>query len=125
MAQKQAQQMSREEMERCIQNCLDCRRICMETIGYCLQMGGRHSEPAHIRLLIDCAEICQTSADFMIRHSELHTSSCALCAEVCEACAEDCAQFLGDERMAACADMCRRCAESCRKMAETELRKAA
>lgn len=118
-------QMSQGEMEQCIQNCLDCYRTCLETINYCIWMGGTDSEPAHIRLLMDCAVICQASANFMIRHSDLHNRTCALCAEVCEACAEDCETFAGDAEMAACAEICRRCAESCRKMAGTQRRKAA
>jgi hypothetical protein len=110
-------QMS-EEMQRCIQACLDCHRICLETVTHCLQMGGKHADPAHIRLLLDCAEICQTSANFMLRGSDLHGRTCAVCAEVCERCAQDCAQF-DDAQMKACAEACRRCAESCRRMAGT------
>jgi hypothetical protein len=31
-------------------------------------------------LLLDCAEICQTAANFMLRNSELHSRTCAVCA---------------------------------------------
>ena len=106
-----------EEMQRCIQHCLDCHSICSETISYCLGHGGRHVEAAHIRLLLDCAEICQTSANFMLRASDLHGRTCEVCAEVCERCAQDCEQFGDDAAMQACAEMCRQCAESCRRMA--------
>jgi hypothetical protein len=106
-----------EQVQRCIKECLGCHSLCLETLTYCLQQDGRHSEKDHIRLLIDCAEVCQTSANFMLRGSPLHPRSCGLCAEVCERCAEDCAKFGGDAQMQACADSCRRCAESCRKMA--------
>ena len=118
------QQMDKE-MERCIQNCLACYRICLETINYCLEKGGRHAEPGHIRLLLDCAEVCQTSAGFLIRQSDLHSNVCEICAEICEICAEDCAEFSSDVQMAACAEACRRCAESCRRMSGTQGRKAA
>ena len=75
-----------------------------------------HAEPAHIRLLSDCAEICQTSANFMLRGSELHSRTCGVCAEVCERCATECDRMGDDAQMKVCADMCRRCAESCRQM---------
>lgn len=75
-----------------------------------------HSEPAHIRLMLDCAEICQTSANFMLRGSDLHASTCGVCAQVCEQCATDCDRMGDDAQMKACADMCRRCAETCRQM---------
>src|SRR5688572_31052060 len=105
-----------DEMLRCIELCLDCHKACVQTIPYCLQQGGHHAEANHIRLMMDCAEICQTSANFMLRGSDLHQHTCAACAEVCERCAADCATMAGDTRMAACAEMCRRCAESCRRM---------
>lgn len=104
-------------MQMCIQNCLDCHRICLQTITHCLQKGGKHAAPEHIRLLWDCAEICQTSANFILRGSSFHGDTCNVCAEICRACAEDCANFPDDEEMQACADMCRRCAESCQEMA--------
>lgn len=107
-----------EEMLHCIEVCSDCHKACLQTVPYCLQMGGRHAEPNHIRLMMDCAEICQTSANFMLRGSDLHTFTCGACAEVCERCYRDCAAMAdNDTRMAACAEMCRRCAESCREMA--------
>jgi hypothetical protein len=105
------------DMEACIRNCQDCHRICLETIPHCLKKGGRHADPAHIRLLIDCAQICATSADFMIRGSPLHKASCGACATVCAACAEDCEGMADDAAMKRCAEACRRCAESCRQMA--------
>ena len=106
-----------QSMQECIQNCTDCHRICVETAAYCLQMGGKHADPAHIRTLLDCAEICQTSANFMLRGSEFHARTCAVCAEICEACAMACAAMGEDAQMQACAVACRRCAESCRQMA--------
>ena len=117
MAQTATHQMS-PEMENCIRNCLECHRICLATVAHCLQMGGRHAEPSHVRLLMDCAQICLTSADFMIRGSHLHGRTCAVCAEVCEACAQDCERVDGDDpMMRQCIEICRRCAESCRQMA--------
>jgi hypothetical protein len=104
------------EMQECIQNCLDCHSACLNTSIYCLQQGGQHGEAAHIALMLDCAEICQTSANFMLRQSALHMRTCALCAEVCHMCGMDCQRFADSEQMQACAAMCRRCAESCQRM---------
>lgn len=109
--------MHTAEMQACIDNCTRCHAICVETMTHCLKQGGRHADPAHIRLLADCAQICATSADFMLRGSDLHGRTCAACAEVCDRCAESCERMDDDEMMKACADECRRCAESCRRMA--------
>jgi hypothetical protein len=109
-------QMS-QEMVRCIEECQACHNICLESVQHCLKMGGKHAEPHHIRLLLDCAEICQTSANFMLRMSDLHGRTCGVCAEVCERCAEDCEKFTEDRMMQQCAEVCRSCAASCREMA--------
>ena len=105
-----------EQMRQCIRECVDCHSVCLQTITHCLSLGGPHAEVGHIRLLSDCAEICQTSANFMLRDSDLHVRTCGVCAEICERCAEDCERF-DDARMQLCADTCRRCANSCRQMA--------
>jgi hypothetical protein len=105
------------EIRECIDNCQNCHAICQETVSHCLQKGGPHAAPDHIRLLLDCVQICATSADFMLRGSDLHTYTCGVCAEVCELCAQDCERFGDDEMMRRCAEICRRCAESCRRMA--------
>ena len=118
MTHATAHQMS-GDMQQCIQECLNCHSVCLATVPYCLQMGGEHATAAHIGLLLDCAEICQTSANFMLRGSTFHTRTCGVCAEVCERCAQDCDQFGDDAQMKACADACRRCAASCRRMAAT------
>jgi hypothetical protein len=104
-------------MRRCIQECQSCHSICLETVTHCLQQGGAHAEPEHIRLMLDCVEICQTSANFMLRGSDLHPLTCGTCAEVCERCAADCERLGEDELMRRCAEACRRCADSCRRMA--------
>jgi hypothetical protein len=105
-----------QEMQECIQNCLSCHGICLNTVTHCLQMGGVHAEASHIRLMLDCAEICQTSANFMLRNSNLHHMTCGVRAEICTRCAEDCERF-DDPQMRACAKMCRQCADSCQRMA--------
>jgi hypothetical protein len=107
-----------QHMRGCIEHCSNCHNICLETAMHCLQMGGKHAEAGHIRALLDCAQICATSADFMLRGSEMHARICGVCAEACERCAEACERIAdGDELMLRCAELCRRCAESCRQMA--------
>jgi hypothetical protein len=106
-------------LEQCIENCTRCHRICLETAAlHFREEGGTGKVPeSHIRLLLDCAEICQTSANFMLRGSELHSRTCGVCAEVCERCARDCERLSDDAHMRACAEACRRCADSCKHMA--------
>ena len=107
-----------QKMEQCIKNCEQCHHICMETMTHCLKLGSKHAAPDHILLLQDCIQICQTSADFMLRGSARHRYTCAACSEICEQCADDCTRLdPNDSMMKQCAEMCRRCADSCRQMA--------
>jgi hypothetical protein len=100
----------------CIRACQLCFETCLSTAeGHCLEQGGEHVAPAHLRLMHDCAGICQVAASFMLRDSTFHPRTCALCAEVCAACADDCERF-DDERMQLCAEVCRQCAQACREM---------
>ena len=109
-----------DEMRRCAEECHRCHDVCLETIQHCLHMGGKHAEPHHIRLMMDCVQICHTSGDFMLRGSDLHAHTCRACAAVCQRCAEDCERVdAQDQHMRACAEACRRCADSCRRMAES------
>jgi hypothetical protein len=106
------------DMQQCIHDCLDCSSLCFATVPHCLEMGGEHASRDHVVTLLACAEICQTSANFMLVHSPLHGRTCGVCAEACDRCAESCERLANsDEQMMACAATCRQCAESCRKMA--------
>lgn len=106
-----------DAMRDCIEECSSCHDVCVETMAHCLVLGERHGDERVVRLLIDCAEICQASANFMLRRSDLHAHTCAACAAVCERCAQACEHFASDADMQACAQACRSCAESCRRMA--------
>ena len=102
-------------MQDCIDNCLRCYSVCLRmAMNHCLEAGGKHTEPAHFRLMMACAEICRTSAHFMLIGTGHHKHTCRECAEICTECAADC-ERVGD--MQECVDACRSCAESCREMA--------
>ena len=105
----------------CIDICLKSHRMCLETARYCTEKGGAHVAPAHLALLLDCAEMCQTTANSLLRSSPQHGVICGACAQLCEACAKDCDAFAGDEQMARCAATCRDCARDCRDMVNMPL----
>lgn len=105
-----------DPMKEAIDSAKNCQQVCQETLEYCRSKGGDHAEEAHLKLLEDCAKICETAVDFMERGSTYHGQICGLCADICEACAEDCDKFEGDEQMQKCAEACRTCAEHCRAM---------
>ena len=104
------------QMQECIDNCKSCHAMCLSHASqHCLEVGGKHTEPSHLRLMLDCAQICATSADFMLRGSAYHALTCGVCAQICEACAASCEQVGG---MDDCVQACRKCAQSCAQMAQ-------
>lgn len=105
-------------MQSCIAVCSHCHEICLHTaMTHCLAVGGEHVETTHFRLMLNCAEVCQMSANFLLSHSAFHQQITAICSDICEACAKSCEQVGGMED---CVKACRECAESCRKMADTK-----
>jgi|APAra7269096870_1048528.scaffolds.fasta_scaffold04181_2 hypothetical protein len=100
----------------CIDDCLSCYRICLETaMNHCLVIGGRHLEKEHFKLMMACADLCRTTASIMLIDIEQHRIVCEACATICAACAKSCEE-VGD--MEICAAACQSCATTCQKMAD-------
>src|SRR5262249_33707093 len=106
--------MHTNEMTACIEACQRCSAACLQTaMHHCLEVGGKHTEPKHFRLMMACVEVCRTSAALMMIGSPSHLMQCDLCARICEECATDCERIGG---MQECVQACRACAEECRQM---------
>ena len=107
------------DMHDCIEACRSCHDTCLAmAMNHCLELGGKHVAPEHFKLMMNCAEICQTSLNFMLSDSTLRHSVCAVCAEVCEACALSCERV---GQMNECIKACNLCAEKCRQMAGNQM----
>lgn len=109
--------MEHRDMAACLEHCAECERICIETIAAVMARPDQRVDSALLRTLMDCADICGTSARFLMRQSDLHGATCGACANVCAACAAACEAIAGHEALARCAQSCRRCAASCEEMA--------
>src|SRR5687767_13044652 len=106
------------EMQGCINACSYCHQICIRmAMNHCLELGGKHTAPEHLKLMINCAEICQTCVNFMLSNSPFHHIICQACAKICKACANDCEQ-IGD--MDECIKACQQCAQKCENMESLE-----
>lgn len=105
-------------MAACIDACTACHRACTETVRAFLDKDSGHMASEHVTVLLDCAQLCATSADFMLRGSHAHAVTCRACAEVCRACATSC-RGVGGAQLEACAAACDACADSCEAMVST------
>jgi hypothetical protein len=95
-----------------------CHQICLHTaMNHCIETGGKHIKAKHLRLMLNCAEICQLSANFQLTGSHFLNRLYELCAEICEACATECDEI---GHMDTCVEACQRCADSCRQMLSTQ-----
>lgn len=103
------------EMRACIDRGEACHDVCQEV----MIVASESADPAQtaiITTLLDCAEMCQTAKNLMLRASALHLTACRACGEAAERCAEAC-ETLASQDYAACARECRRCAQACAEMA--------
>lgn len=117
MKHERAAHLDRHVQE-CVADCLDCFEAASECIAYCLGRGREHPCVTQLALFMDCAAICQLSADFLLRGSGMHHLTCAVCGTICERCAIECERIdPSDGHWRRCADACRRCAESCHDLA--------
>ena len=75
-----------------------------------------------IRLCVDCADLCDATANLGLRHTgsndQILRETLELCARACDACAAECEKH-PYEHCRLCAQMCRECASDCRVAAES------
>jgi hypothetical protein len=122
--QVEGQEGQQDDMRSAVEVTARCGHMCLgSAVSYCLEQGGEHAGQAHMRLMLDCAEICRSTSAFMVTGSPYLRDVCAVCAEICEDCAASCERLGGMEE---CVQACRECAATCRALAggEPHLRSA-
>ena len=83
-----------QDIQECIAECLNCYCTCTQAaMNQCLEEGGDHVQPEHFRLMVNCADLCRTTADFMLSSSSTYAEVCSVCADGCDACAESCREM--------------------------------
>ncbi|OXM75125.1 MULTISPECIES: four-helix bundle copper-binding protein [Amycolatopsis] len=116
-------QVDRAQLVRCVEACLACAQACTACADACM------SEPDErlpelrkcIRSNVDCADVCDTTARILSRHTgydaNITRAVLEACATVCRSCGDECAGHA--ERMEhcrVCAEACRRCERACRDL---------
>lgn len=110
--------MSHEKYQSCIKACDDCAVECEHCATACLEEDQVKMLARCIQRDRDCADICRLALTLMARGSEFVSQICALCAEICQACGDECVKHKKMEHCQRCAEACYRCAEECRKIAK-------
>ena len=108
--------MNHQKFNACIEACNACAVACNHCAAACLQEPDVKMMVRCIATDMDCAQMCALAAAAMARNSDHAKAICALCADICQACGDECAKHDMDHCQQ-CAKACHRCAEECRKMA--------
>lgn len=74
-----------------------------------------------IRTNLDCADICETTARVLSRHTNydanLTRAVLQACAQACKSCGDECAEHAEmHEHCRVCAEACRRCEDACNRL---------
>lgn len=108
--------MSHHEHQSCLEACVSCAEACERCATACLRESDVKMMAKCILLDRDCADACRLASAWMSRDSPFAKQACALCAVLCDACADECERHEADH-CRRCAAACRKCAEECRRMA--------
>ena len=92
----------------------NCLAACEHCANACLSEENSGNMAECIRTDRDCADLCALAIKFVSRDSAHASALVELCAEVCNACAEECGKHDHDHCQK-CAKACRECAEACRQ----------
>lgn len=94
----------------------ECAAACNMCSTACLTEPNVQHMAECIRLDMDCAQMCGTTAAFVARNSMHAKHLLNACAEICTKCAEECGKH-EVQHCRECAEVCRRCAEACKAAA--------
>ena len=123
MLESHPEAATNEALGRCVTASAICSQSCTSCADACLAEESVAELRRCIRLNLDCADVCATTARVLSRQTSfepaLARSLLEACAEICRQCAEECewhAQHMKMEHCRVCADACRRCERACEEM---------
>lgn len=97
----------------CIADCRDCYTTCVICIS---QHPGEPMVAGCIKTCLDCIATTQAAIHLLSATSPLHAQACALGAEACQRCYDECKSH-DNPFCQQCAEACNKCLQSCRAMA--------
>ncbi len=94
-----------------------CAAACDHCFDACLEEQDVKMMAGCLRLDRDCADICKLTASALTRNSPVAKIFLQACADICQACGNECAKHTHMPHCQECAEACRRCEEACRSAA--------
>jgi ketopantoate reductase len=104
-----------EKYQQFIRELSTCAQACYECVDAGLGTPDSREKKDCLKLLMECAAMCQTAATLMSMDGKFIKRQCALCAEVCEVAARACTN-VDDAPFQKCAEVCAGCEAAMREM---------
>jgi hypothetical protein len=108
-------------LARTIEAIIECSNTCTQCADACLSESDVTPMAKCIRLDLDCADVCATTARVLSRQTEYDANvtraQLEACVAACKSCGDECEGH--GEHMAhcrICAESCRRCEQACREL---------
>jgi len=116
--------LDRDELLRCIEECIDCAATCTSCADADLAEPDVAEMVRCIRLCLDCADACEATGRILIRQTQpdigVLLAMTEACAVACHACAHECEKHAAHhEHCRICAGVCRRCEQACKDLLAT------
>lgn len=112
----------KRSLSQCIDLCVQCELACVACADACLgETAALEMLRKCIRLDLDCADLCGTTARVLSRLYEpdpqILGATLEACARACASCAAECHKHQADHaHCGICADACDKCEAACRDM---------
>lgn len=114
-------QLDTKVLAACLDACAGCELSCVSCADACLNEKNVDMLRRCIRLDLDCADVCGTTARLLARltsaDATLLRGQLEICAQACAACAVECERHAQHhEHCRICAEACRACEEACEQL---------
>lgn len=110
--------LDRRMLAHTVELLVDCAQACTACADACLSEGMVPELTKCIRTNLDCADVCDTTARVLSRHTgydaNISRTLLQACIAACAACAQECGQHAAQhEHCRVCAESCRSCMTAC------------
>ena len=116
--------MDRGKLAATIDTLISCSQACTACADACLSEDDVQMLTKCIRSDLDCADICDTTARVLSRHTgydaNISRSLLEACIAACKSCGDECERHAGmHEHCRICAEACRACERACHDLLAT------
>jgi hypothetical protein len=116
--------LDRRLLARVVDVAVECAQACTSCADACLSEEMVADLRTCIRTNLDCADICETTARVLSRHTgydaNITRAQLEACIAACRSCGDECEQHAGmHEHCRVCAEACRACEAACQELLAT------